>query len=59
MKCPYIIKSHWHMQSNKFNSDNPEYLDRIVEAEGWNHIECLKEECGVWCEDRCNYNKTV
>ena len=57
MRCPYLVKSHWHIQNNFFNRDNPEYLDMYIEGEGWQYENCLKSECGAWQNSRCQYNE--
>lgn len=57
MRCPYLVKSHWQLHQNIFNRDNPEYLDSIVDGEGWTYEECVKSECAVWQNGSCQYNE--
>lgn len=53
MFCPYVRKTYCRFTGIHYNGDSIE--DGSVICETFENAECLKEQCGVWYEGRCNY----
>ena len=61
MICPYNRKSSKWVKQYKNNLVNEELgiikSNEEVLIEEYTLMECPKEGCGVWRNDRCNYNQ--
>ena len=54
MICPYRKSRHIYEKQLNFPDDKGyEYTFR----EDHLYEECRKEECGAWCENKCNYKE--
>ncbi|HEY5585715.1 MAG TPA: hypothetical protein VIK78_14665 [Ruminiclostridium sp.] len=63
MQCPYNRKSaRWVKQyKNNLISEDTGIISSQEEilVEEYFLMDCPKEECGAWQNDRCNYNQGV
>ena len=58
MKCPYTCNVE-QANENTYEFDeeghNTHHEHKLVEKRQF--VECLKEECAVWQDEKCNYNQ--
>jgi hypothetical protein len=58
MICPYNRKSLKQVTQTKhsYEEGNNNFSEQIL-IEDYVLMECPKEECGAWQNDRCNFNQ--
>lgn len=57
MKCPYACNIE---QVNQWKYENEDGLSKntvhkLIEKK--TYVDCLKEDCGAWQNNRCNFNQ--
>lgn len=53
MFCSYVRNACIRTTLIKYDNEGNENGSYI--AESYINAECVKEECGVWCNGKCNY----
>lgn len=54
MFCPYVRNACIRTTLIKYDNEGNENGSYYI-AESYINAECVKEECGVWCNGKCNY----
>jgi hypothetical protein len=57
MKCPYAVNVEQISQNTYTYEDGQNTFHQHKLIENRKFVECLKEECAVWVDGRCNYNQ--
>lgn len=58
MKCPYAVSRHTVSQTVfEYDEDGKQTFQQTTEHNNAEFVDCLKEECGAWCDGRCQYNQ--
>ncbi len=59
MLCPYLFEHTKVIQQHHYEYDeNSNVIDsQFITAEKYKHKECLKEQCAVYYNGKCNYKK--
>lgn len=56
MVCPYAVNRHSVSQTvYEYDAEGIMKMYQTIEHNNAEFIECKKEECGAWCNGRCNY----
>lgn len=53
MFCPYVRNGYMRTTLIKYDENENENGSYI--AENYTNAECVKEQCGVWYDGKCNY----
>lgn len=58
MKCPYVVNRHNVSQTVfQYDDEGVQIFQETIEHNTAEFVDCLKENCGAWRDDRCQYNQ--
>lgn len=56
MICPYIQNFSVVEQENIPDEEEENWIKKNIIKQMWTNMECRKEDCAVWRDNRCHYN---
>lgn len=56
MVCPYAVNRHTVSQTvYEYDENGSVKMCQTIDHSTADFLKCQKEECGAWCNGRCNY----